>query len=112
VLSFPRVFAALQARPSRLSRAGERPRRAFAELRERYPGIETLSDRAIGDWKPPLHQTTYRVTEQGATHQLMQLYFVRSDGELVTVTFCAQASQWAYLESEFRSILNAIEVAP
>lgn len=100
------------ARGAKAASTADARESAFNDLRARYPGIETISDRAIDDWKPPLHQTVYRVTEQGTAHQLMQLYFVRSDGELVTVTFCAHAGQWEYLQTEFQSILAAIQVAP
>jgi hypothetical protein len=86
--------------------------RALEELRARYPSVEVLSDRAIADWQPPLHQTCYRCTEGGATYRLMQLYFVRSSGEVVVVTFSATASQWDYLQTEFQRILGAVTVKP
>lgn len=86
--------------------------RALGELRARYPSVEVLSDKAIADWQPPLHQTCYRCTEGGTTFRLMQLYFVRESGEVVVVTFSATASQWDYLQSEFERILGAVTVKP
>jgi hypothetical protein len=86
--------------------------RALGELRARYPSVEVLSDKAIADWQPPLHQTCYRCTEGGTTFRLMQLYFVRASGEVVVVTFSATASQWDYLQSEFQRILGAVTVKP
>jgi hypothetical protein len=84
--------------------------RAQAELRGRYPALEVLTDRNFPEWRPPLEQVTYRFTEEGVTYKLMQLYFVRSSGEVVTVTFSATASQWDYLQTDFQSILGAITV--
>ncbi len=86
--------------------------RARQELRGRYPNLEILADRELADWRPPLHQTEYRLSEAGVTYRILQLHFVRGSGEVVVVTFTAAASQWEFLQREFQSILSAIAVEP
>ncbi|MBD3173894.1 MAG: hypothetical protein GF320_01835 [Armatimonadia bacterium] len=90
---------------------------AYAETARDYlltstPNMVVVAEQTMADQTPPLAKLVFQYERDEQQLQVMQLYFRRSNGQVVVVSFQSLVGQWEYLQQEFKQILSAIEVAP
>jgi hypothetical protein len=85
---------------------------AEAVLKQRTTDYRSLSGQDLSGENPPFFKAEFQHRSGAEELRSMQLYFVRGSGEVVVVTFTAQASAWESLRDEFRRVASAIQVNP
>jgi len=86
--------------------------RARDALRNELTAYRVVAEQDLPTERPPFHKAVFTCTNGTDTLEVMQLYFVRGSGDVVTVTFTAQTDQWDHLRGEFREILSSVVVPP
>jgi hypothetical protein len=86
--------------------------RAREALRKELTSYQAVAEQDVPTEHPPFHKAVFTCMSGIDTFEVMQLYFVRDSGEVVTVTFTALTDQWDHLRGEFRQILSSIVVPP
>lgn len=81
-------------------------------LRQSTPAFVVVAEQVMPAASIPLAKLVFQYERDQQKLQAMQLYFRRSNGEVVIVSFQSLVGQWDYLQTEFKQVLAAIEIAP
>ena len=71
-----------------------------------------IAEQIMTTQTPPVAKIVFQYERDQQKLQVMQLYFLRSSGQVVIVTFQSLISQWEHLQPEFKQVLAALQVAP
>ncbi|NLN89210.1 MAG: hypothetical protein GX134_03525 [candidate division WS1 bacterium] len=76
------------------------------------PSMVIIAEQIMTTQTPPVAKIVFQYERDQQKLQVMQLYFLRSSGQVVIVTFQSLISQWEHLQPEFKQVLAALQVAP